>query len=173
MSAAFNPNGSFWNNGSSDIVNGSNQVNAGNFLNDTGGFALNGDVTLNCPTCGLNYMASGGQMYVNAGNTPDYVNNLNFVKQAGALDIALLYANSASNGFAEFGLYDASNQANAVNNHVVLQPGQTTNLNNAIGTVYTSGMQFTSGVNNGVVSLASGSPYASLPSPSAMRTEMW
>src|ERR1700752_973556 len=66
---AFNPSGSFWNNISSTTVNGSNQNNVGNFLTATGGFA---SPVAGCPTCGTNYMAGGGQMFVNAGNTPDY-----------------------------------------------------------------------------------------------------
>ena len=38
-STAFNPTGSFWNNTSNDVVNGSNAANVGNFLNATGSFA--------------------------------------------------------------------------------------------------------------------------------------
>jgi len=144
VATAFNATGAFWNNTSSDVVNGSQAVNAGNFLNDTGAFALNGNVTLNCSTCGANYMASGGQMYVNSGNTPDFVSGLNFVRQAGALAITLMYANSGANGFAEYGIYDVSNP-NV--NHTILQAGGVpgNNLNNDIGQTIT---------------LASGSPYA-------------
>jgi hypothetical protein len=161
VASAFNPTGAFWNNTSSDVVNGSQAINVGNFLSDTGAVALNGNVTAGCPTCGTNYMASGGQMYVNAGNTPDYVSGLNFVRQAGALQITLLYANSGANGFAEFGIYDVSNP-NV--NHVILQgglgqgPGSTMNLNNAIGGVYTQGTG--TGSLSGTVSLATGAPYA-------------
>ena len=97
VSTAFNPTGSFWNNGSADVVNGSNQASVGNFLAETGAF---NSPVLNCPTCGVNYMAAGGQMYVNNGNTPNFVSNLNFVTQTGGLQISLLYANSGGNGFA-------------------------------------------------------------------------
>jgi PEP-CTERM motif len=159
-STAFNPTGSFWNNVSSDTVNGSNAANVGNFLGDTGAFALNGNVTAGCSTCGVNYMAGGGQMFVNSGNTPDYVSNLNFVSQTGGVSISLLYANSAANGFAEVGIYDASSTANAANNHLVLQPGSMTNLNNDIGATYTSGTLMSGSTNLGAYSLTNGSPYA-------------
>jgi hypothetical protein len=153
---AFNPTGTFWNNVSSNTVNGTDTANVGNFLSDTGAFALNGNVTLGCPTCGVNYMAGGGQMFVNSGNTPDFVSNLNFVSQGGPLSIALLYAN----GFAEFGIYDASSALNAVNNHLILQPGQTTNLNNHIGQTYTSGTLMEGASNLGTYLLSSGSPFS-------------
>jgi hypothetical protein len=154
---AFNPSGSFWNNVSSDTVNGTNQINVGNFLTGTGGFASS---VAGCTTCGPNYMAGGGQMVVNSGNTPDYVSNLNFVRQAGALSITLMYANSAFNGFAEFGIYDASSPSNAMQNHLILQAGLVTNLNNSIDTVYTSGTEFSGTTNLGTYNLSTGSPYA-------------
>ena len=160
VSSAFNPTGSFWNNTSSETVNGSSAVNVGNFLNDTGAFALNGNVTAGCSTCGVNYMASGGQMFLNNGNTPNFVSNLNFVRQRAGLSITLLYANSAANSIAEFGIYDATSQANAQNNHIVLQTANTINLNNNIGAVYTSGTMFTGVINDGAYNLANGSPYA-------------
>jgi hypothetical protein len=152
-----NPPGSFWNNSSNDVVNGSNAANIGNFLSDTGAFALNGKVTAGCPTCGVSYMAAGGQMVVHAGNTPDFVSNLNSVKQAGALSVSLLYANSGANGFAEFGICDARSVANAANNHLILQPGSVTNLNNDVGATYTSGTLFNGGTNLGAYNLSSGS----------------
>jgi hypothetical protein len=155
-SSAFNPVGSFWNNASADIVNGSNQANVGNFLNDTGAFALNGNVTSGCLTCGVNYMAGGGQMYVNTGNTPDFVSNLNFKGVSGTLTIALLYANNPSNSLSTFGIYDASNPTT---NHLVLQNAGT-NLNGDIGTVYTSGELFSGATDLGGYSLTNGSPYA-------------
>jgi hypothetical protein len=151
---SFSASGSFWNNSSATTVNGSNQINVGNFLTGTGGFA---SPVTGCSTCGPNYMAGGGQMAVNSGNTPDYVSNLNFVRQAGALSLTLLYANSAENGFAEFGIYDASNPDQ---NHLILQPGLVTNLNNSIGNVYTSGTMYSGTTNLGVYNLSNGSPYA-------------
>jgi hypothetical protein len=155
---AFNSSGSFWNNVSSSTVNGTNQINVGNFLTGTGGFA---SPVAGCTTCGPNYMAGGGRMSVNSGNTPDYVSNLNFARQAGALAITLMYANSPLNGFAEFGIYDASSSYNAMHNHLILQAGLATNLNNAIGTVYTSGTLFSDTTNLGAYNLSAGSPYAS------------
>jgi hypothetical protein len=155
---AFSPTGSFWNNVSSDIVNGSNQANVGNLLGDTGAFALNGNMTAGCPTCGVNYMAGGGKMFVNPGNTPDFVSGLNFVRQAGALSISLLYANSGGNGNAEIGIYDQSNPAS---NHLILVQGATSgNLNGQIGNTYTSGTLFSGGTNMGTYNLSAGSPYA-------------
>jgi hypothetical protein len=153
----FNPAGAFWNNLSSDTVNGSNAANVGDFLSASGSFAA---PVAGCPTCGTNYMAGGGRMFVNAGNTPDYVSNLNFVRQAGALSITLLYANSDANGNAEFGIYDSSSPTNSVNNHLILQPGQVTNLNNAIGNVYTTGVLVSGSTIGGTWNLAAGSPYA-------------
>jgi MYXO-CTERM domain-containing protein len=156
-SSAFSPAGSFWNGTSQDVVNGSNQANVGNFLNDTGAFALNGNVTAGCPTCGVNYMASGGQMYVNSGNTPDFVSNLNFSGVSGPLTISLLYANNPANSLTTFGIYDASSSSST--NHLVLQnPG--TNLNGAIGTTYTTGELFAGATDLGAYNLANGSPYA-------------
>jgi hypothetical protein len=155
---SYNSSGSFWNNASTSTINGTNQNNVGNFLTGTGSFA---SPVAGCPTCGPNYLAGGGQMVTNPGNTPDSVSGLNFVRQAGALSITLMYANSANNGFAEFGIYDASSQANAAQNHLILQPGLVTNLNNSIGAVYTSGMLFSGSTDLGSYSLANGSPYAS------------
>jgi hypothetical protein len=154
---AFSFPGSSWNNVSSDTVNGTNQINVGNFLTGTGGFA---SPVAGCPTCGPNYMAGGGRMFVDAGNTPDSIPNLNFVRQAGALSITLLYANSPLNGFAEFGIYDASSAIAATQHHLILQSGLVTNLNNSIGTVYTSGTLFSGTTNLGAYSLSAGSPYA-------------
>ena len=154
---AFSSSGSSWNNVSSDTVNGTNQINVGNFLTGTGGFA---SPVAGCPTCGPNYMAGGGQMFVQAGNSSDSVANLNFVRQAGALSITLMYANSSLNSFAEFGIYDASNPINAAQNHLILQTGLVTNLNNSIGAVYTSGTLFSGTTNLGGYDLSAGSPYA-------------
>ncbi len=152
VSSAFNPTGAFWNNTSSDVVNGSVDANVGNFLSATGGFASS---VTGCSTCGPNYMANGGQMYVNSGNTPDYVSNLNFVTQAGGLEISLLYANSGENSLASFGIYDAANPEDIV----VLQAAGV-NLNNNIGMPYTSGTQFAGATNLGSYNLSNGSPYA-------------
>ena len=150
----------YWNNPSAGTVNGSNQINVGNFLSDTGGFALNGNVTTGCPTCGPNYMAGGGKMATTgiAGNTNDATSALNFVRQAGALSITLLYAFSGGNANAEIGIYD---QANPLTNHLILDQGGTSgNLNGQIGKVYTSGTQFSGATNLGTYNLANGSPYA-------------
>jgi PEP-CTERM motif len=155
-SSAFNSVGNFWSNVSSDLVNGSGQANVGNFLADTGAFALNGNVTANCGTCGINYMAAGGQMYVNNGNTPNYVSGLNFVTGSGGLQITLLYANSPMNSLASFGLYDQSNPAN----HLVLQQAGV-NLNNSIGSSYMAGTEFAGTTNLGAYNLSNGSPYSS------------
>jgi PEP-CTERM motif len=158
--SAFNPTGAFWNNVGSDVVNGSSAVNVGNFLGDTGAFALNGNVTANCSTCGPNYEAAGGQMYTQASNNPNFASNFNFVKQAGALQITLLYANSAANVNAEIGLYDASSLANAQNLHTILQPSGAVNLNNAIGTSYAGTYNMYNGAAlQGTANLANGSPY--------------
>jgi hypothetical protein len=155
-STAFNPTGSFWNNTSADTVNGSNAANVGNFLSDTGAFALNGNVTSGCSTCGVNYMAGGGQMYVNSGNTPNFVSNLNFKGVTAPVTIALLYANNPSNSLTTFGIYDANNPTT---NHLVLQNAGT-NLNGDIGATYTSGELFSGATDLGGYSLTSGSPYA-------------
>lgn len=165
-SSAFNPTGSFWNNSSSDIVNGSQAANVGNFLNDSGGFALNGNITSGCSTCGVNYMASGGQMYVDSGNTPDFVNNLNFVKGVGGIQIELLYANYSANNLTSFGLYDASNLTDTL-----LLQDAAPNLNNMIGTAYTSGTLFVGATNMGTFNLSNGSPYANWGIYATMCTE--
>jgi len=127
----------FWNNTSGDTVNGSNAANAGDLLGDVGAFALNGNVTLNCSTCGVNYMASGGQMYTQAANSPNFASAFSFIRNATSLQITLLYANSSTNNNAEFGIYDASSALNALNNHVIVQQSGVTNLNSIIGTTYT------------------------------------
>lgn len=123
----------FFNNTSGDTVNGSSAANAGNFLSATGGFA---SAVSNCSTCGVNYMASGGQMYTQSSNSPDFASAFSFISETSSLSITLLYANSAMNNNAEFGLYDASGQANALSNHEIVQPAGVTNLNNDIGATY-------------------------------------
>ncbi|HTB13972.1 MAG TPA: PEP-CTERM sorting domain-containing protein [Bryobacteraceae bacterium] len=123
----------FFNNTSGDTVNGSNAANAGNFLSATGGF---GSSVAGCPTCGVNYMASGGQMYTQSGNSPNFASAFSFISQTSSISMTLLYANSGMNNNAEFGLYDASSQANALSNHEIVQPGGVNNLNNDIGTTY-------------------------------------
>jgi hypothetical protein len=155
-STAFNPTGSFWNNLSNDTVNGSSLANVGNFLSDTGGFALNGNVTAGCPTCGVNYMADGGQMYLNFGNTPDFVSNLNFITQTGGLQVSLLYSSTLADSLVSFGIYNTANRADVV----LLQPAGV-NPNNAIGATYVSGTQFAGSTNLGVYDLSNGSPFAS------------
>src|SRR5277367_5360182 len=45
----------FFNNTSSDVVNGSNAANAGDFLSAVGAFSTG---VLGCSTCGVDYMAS-------------------------------------------------------------------------------------------------------------------
>jgi hypothetical protein len=155
-SSAFNQTGPFWSNTSTDVVNGSNAANVGNFLNDTGAFALNGNVTLGCSTCGPNYMADGGQMYVNAGNTPDYVSNLNFITQTGGLQVSLLYANSPENSLTSFGIYNTANLSDVL----LLEPAGV-NLNNAIGATYVFGTEFAGSTNLGIYDLSNGSPYSS------------
>src|SRR5579872_7034454 len=94
----------FWNNTSSDIVNGSTAANAGNFLSGTGGFAT---PVVGCPTCGVNYMAAGGQMYTQSSNSPNFASAFSFVNQDPSMQITLLYANSPTNNNASFGIYDA------------------------------------------------------------------
>ncbi len=123
----------FFNNTSSDVVNGSSAANAGDFLSATGGFAT---AVLGCPTCGVNYMASGGQMYTQSANTPDFASAFSFISQTGVVSISLLYANSSTDNNAEFGLYDANSQSNALTNHEVVQAGGVTNLGNIIGQPY-------------------------------------
>jgi hypothetical protein len=123
----------FFNNTSSDIVNGSVAANAGDFLSATGGFA---SAVLGCSTCSVNYMASGGQMYTQSANSPNFASAFSFISQTGVVSVSLLYANSSTNNNAEFGLYDASSQSNALANHEVVQAGGVTNLNNIIGQPY-------------------------------------
>jgi hypothetical protein len=123
----------FFNNTSSDVVNGSSAANAGNFLSATGGFAT---PVLGCPTCGVNYMASGGQMYTQSSNTPDFASAFSFISQTGVVSLSLLYANSSTDNNAEFGLYDASSQSSALTNHEVVQAAGITNLGNVIGQSY-------------------------------------
>jgi hypothetical protein len=122
----------FFNNTSGDVVNSSTAANAGDFLSGSGAFA--GGVT-GCSTCGINYMASGGQMYTETSNSPNFASAFSFIRQAASLEITLLYANSSVNNNAEFGLYDASSQHNALVNHEVVQ-AVGTNLNNMIGQTY-------------------------------------
>jgi hypothetical protein len=152
-SRAFNPTGSFWNNTSSDTVNGSNAANVGNFLAATGSFST---PVAGCSTCGPDYMASGGQMFVNAGNTPNFVSNLNFITQTGGLQVSLLYANSPENTLTSFGIYNTANLADVL----LLEPAGV-NLNNAIGATYVFGTQFAGSANLGVYDLSNGSPFSS------------
>jgi hypothetical protein len=107
ISTAFNPTGSFWNNLSNDTVNGSNINNVGNFLDATGSFAT---PVAGCSTCGVNYMADGGQMYLNFGNTPDFVSNLNFITQTGGLQVSLLYSSTLADSLVSFGIYNTANR---------------------------------------------------------------
>jgi len=123
----------FFNNTSSDVVNGSSAVNAGDFLSASGGFAT---AVLGCSTCSVDYMASGGQMYTQSANSPNFASAFSFISQTGVVSISLLYANSSTNNNAEFGLYDASSQSNALTNHEVVQAAGITNLNNIIGQPY-------------------------------------
>lgn len=109
---------------SGDIVNGSNQASAGDFLGAVGSFAG-----------GINYMAGGGQMYTQSSNSPNYASAFDFIRQAAAVEITLLYANSSVNNNAEIGLYDASSSNNAIQNHTIVQ-NTGTNLNAIIGQVY-------------------------------------
>lgn len=152
VSTAFNSTGSFWNNSSTDVVNGSNAANVGNFLNATGSFAT---PVAGCSTCGVNYMADGGQMFVNSGNVPDYVQNLNFVTQTGGLQVSLLYANSPENTLTSFGIFNTANVADVL----LLEPAGV-NLNNAIGATYVFGTQFAGSTNLGLYDLSNGSPFA-------------
>ncbi len=122
----------FWNNTSSDVVNGSIAANAGNFLNATGGFA---SPVVGCSTCGVNYMAAGGQMYTQSANSPNFASAFSFINQDPSMQITLLYSNSSTNNNASFGIYDASSQANALANHTVAQAAGV-NLNSLIGTTY-------------------------------------
>jgi PEP-CTERM motif len=123
----------FFNNTSSDIVNGSVSANAGDFLSASGAFAT---PVSGCSTCGFNYMAAGGQMYTQAANSPDFANAFSFIRQAPSLSITLMYANSSTNNNAEFGIYDASSQTNALNNHDVVQAAGVAHLNSIIGQTY-------------------------------------
>jgi hypothetical protein len=122
----------FWNNTSSDVVNGSVAANAGNFLSGTRGFGL---PVSGCLTCGVNYMAAGGQMYTQSSNSPNFASAFSFINQDPSMQITLLYANSPTNNNAALGIYDASSQANALANHTVAQAAGV-NLNGLIGTTY-------------------------------------
>jgi len=153
ISTAFNPTGSFWNNLSNDTVNGSNINNVGNFLDATGSFAT---PVAGCSTCGVNYMADGGQMYLNFGNTPDFVSNLNFITQTGGLQVSLLYSSTLADSLVSFGIYNTANRVDVV----VLEPSGV-NPNNAIGATYVFGTQFAGSTNLGVYDLSNGSPFAS------------
>src|SRR5438105_2017822 len=73
----------FWNNPSLDSVNSSTAANVGNFLHDTGAFALNGNVTAGCSACGTDFMGGGGQQYTEAAHSPNFASSFNFVRQAG------------------------------------------------------------------------------------------
>jgi len=123
----------FFNNTSGDVVNGSSAANAGDFLSATGGFAT---AVSGCSTCGVNYMASGGQMYTQPSNSPNFASAFSFISQTGVVSINLLYANSSTNNNAEFGLYDASSQLNASTNHEVVQAPGISNLGSIIGQTY-------------------------------------
>jgi len=150
-SSAFNPAGSFWNNPSTGMVNGSNFANVGNFLSGTGAFAF---PVAGCSTCSPDYMAGGGQMFVNSGNVPDFVSNLNFVTQTGGMQVSLLFANSPENTLTSFGIFNTANPAD----FVLLEPAGV-NLNNAIGATYVFGTQFAGSTNLGTYDLSNGSPY--------------
>jgi hypothetical protein len=115
------------------VVNGSSAANAGDFLSASGGFATG---VFGCPTCGVNYMAGGGQMYTQSSNSPNFASAFSFISQTGVVSFSLLYANSSTNNNAEFGLYDASSQLNALTNHEVVQAAGITNLNSIIGQTY-------------------------------------
>jgi hypothetical protein len=157
---AFNATGAFWNNTSSDIVNGSNAANVGNFLNPVSGSAFNGGVS-GCSACGTNYMTGGGQMDVQSSNIPNFVSGFNFVRQAGALSITLLYANSGVNGNVEVGIYDATSGTTALNNHTILFPNGNIQSNLNPGPTFggaTSYPEF--GSPSGTTTLQNGSPYA-------------
>jgi len=115
----------FFYNTSSDLVNGSNNASAGDFMNASGSFTGN-----------TNYMAGGGQMYTqNQGaGVPNYASAFSFIRQAAAIQITLLYANSSTNNNAEFGIYDASSQTNALMNHTIVQTSGTDLNMLALGT---------------------------------------
>jgi PEP-CTERM motif len=85
-----------------------------------------------------------------AGSAATIPTSFNFVRQAGALTISLIYANSSTNNGAEIGLYNQTD-ISGVNpaNHTVLQAGGLVNLN---------GTNFGAPVTLG--SFAGGSPYA-------------
>ena len=123
----------FFYNDSVDMVNGSHAASAGDFLADIGAFALNGNVTPNCSGCGVNYTLGGLQMYTQG---TDAASAFSFIRQATALTITLLYANSSTNNNAEFGLYDATDQTSALYNHAIIQQGAAADLNDIIGTTY-------------------------------------
>src|SRR5271170_2142550 len=71
----------FFNNTSADVVNGSNAANAGDFLSAVGAFSTG---VLGCSTCGVDYMASGGQMYTQAANSPNFASAFSFISQTSA-----------------------------------------------------------------------------------------
>jgi len=124
----------FFNNTSGDVVNSSTAANVGDFLSASGGFAT---PVSGCSTCGVNYLADGGQMYTQSANSPNYASAFSFIRQAASIQITILYANSSVNNNAEFGIYDASSQSNALNNHEIAQPiNSSANLNNLIGQTY-------------------------------------
>ena len=95
-------------------------------------------------------------MFVNSGDTPDFVNNLNFITQTGGLQISILYANSSENNITSFGIFNTANTAQTV----LLEPAGI-NLNNAIGQGYIFGTQFDGSTNLGSYDMSNGSPYAS------------
>lgn len=118
----------FFDNTSGDLVAGTHLANAGDFLDALGSFAG-----------GTNNLAGGGQMYTQtqAAGSPNYASAFSFIRQAASLSITILYANSSVNNNAEFGIYDASSQSNALNNHEIVQPITAgSNLNNLIGQTY-------------------------------------
>ena len=130
----------FWNNTSGDNVvsvgtpGGSTSANVGDFLSAGGAFGTG--AVAGCSTCGVNYMASGGQMYTQAANSPNFATAFSFIRNAASLSITLLYANSSTNNNAEFGIYQADSGGQALANHVIIQQGGVTNLNSLIGTTY-------------------------------------
>jgi hypothetical protein len=81
-------------------------------------------------------MASGGQMYTQSTNSPNFASSFSFIRQAASVEITLLYSNSSTNNNLEFGLYNASSTSTALNSHDIVQQGGVTNLNSIIGTTY-------------------------------------
>ena len=108
-----------------NVIPGSGPNYAGyNFLTGTGAFAG-----------GTNWVGDGA-VYLGSGSS-SIANNFNFVRQAGALSISVIYANSSGINGAEVGIYDATDATSAALNHQYLAnlPGNTSITNADTGNI--------------------------------------